>query len=513
MKIFKWKLNEKIVAVIAIICFVVLCLLPLLMIGRYDHPCADDYGYGIDVRNAWRDTHSLVEVVKAAVGRAEHTYETWQGTFNSVFLMALTPAAFGEQYYAAVPYIMLGMLTLSILYLAKVVLHDLLKASYANTCIVAIISLFMMIEGIYTPASAFFWYNAAIHYTFMQAVMFLMVAFVLRCVTADKKAVRIATCVLAVFFAYCVGGGNYLNALISMVLIVSVSLLFTVLYIVNKRSKKTLKEKKYTYFYLSYLPLFVFVVAFIVNVSAPGNAVRGGNFADISPIVAILRSFASGFKYCGKWMSLFTFVFLILALPAIWTSVKKTEFRFRFPLLVLLFSFCLFSASFTSSHYGLGQEGLPRTFNNCKMLYHLLLIVNEVYLIGWLQRILKKSSKEKVKKFGINHGVVFYAIVSLALAGVFLTCGDKEAEYPSYAAAKYMKQGFAVHYHMQYLQRLTILSGPEPVVYLREIAPKLHVLYVDDITTNPNDWRNQHYAVWHGKEQVILVPWDEWTEP
>ena len=57
MKIFKWKLNEKIVAVIAIICFVVLCLLPLLMIGRYDHPCADDYGYGIDVRNAWRDTH------------------------------------------------------------------------------------------------------------------------------------------------------------------------------------------------------------------------------------------------------------------------------------------------------------------------------------------------------------------------------------------------------------------------------------------------------------------------
>lgn len=507
MKIFKWKINEKIAAIIAIVCFVILCLLPLFMIGQYNHPCADDYGYGIDTRDAWRDTHSLSEVVKAAVGRAEHTYKTWQGTFNSIFLMALTPAAFGEQYYAVVPYIMLGMLTVSILYLSKVVLHDLLGASYSNTVIIAIALLFMMIEGIYTPASAFFWYNSAVHYTFMQAVMFLAVAFLIRSVIADKANIRGLSCVLATLCAYCVGGGNYLNALISLILFVAISVLFTIIFICSK--KNSAETAKCSSFYLSYIPTIIFSVAFIVNVVAPGNSVRGGNFSDVSAISAILRSFASGWKYCGKWMSLFTLVLLILALPAIWSAVKKTKYDFKFPLLVLLFSYCLFSASFTSSHYGLGQEGLPRTFNNCKMLYHLLLILNEIYIVGWLQRFLQKASKEKVRKIEIKHSIVFYIIVCVMLAGVFLSCENKEANYPSYASAKYMKEGYALYYHMQYLERLNILSGSETVVYLKEIVPKLNVLYVDDITTDPKDWRNQHYARWHGKDQVILIPWEE----
>lgn len=514
MKILKWKINEKLVAVIAIVCFVCLCLLPLLMIARYNHPCADDYGYGIDVRFSWRDNHSVWKAVTAAVGRAEHTYETWQGTFNSIFLMALTPAAFGEQYYWIVPYIMLGILTISVLYLSKVVLHDLLKATYANSIILAVILLFMMIEGIYTPASAFFWYNAAVHYTFMQAVMFLMVAFTIRAVTADKSVIRIVACIMAMLCAYCVGGGNYLNALIGIVLIVSLSILFTVIYLSAKRQKSDLNHsQKFKYFYLTYIPLFVFGIAFIINVSAPGNAIRGGNFADVSAVVAILRSFVSGFKYCSKWMSMFTFVLLILALPSVWAIVKRTNYSFRFPLLVLLFSFCLFSASFTSSHYGLGQEGLPRTFNNCKMLYHLLLIANEVYFVGWIQRFLQKIMKKKSKSFEVTHGVIFYLIVSLMLAGVFLACDNKEAYYPSYASAKYMRQGFALYYHIQYQERVALLNGPEKVVYLNEIAPKLNVLYVDDITTNPEDWRNQQYARWHGKDQVILVPWEEWYQP
>lgn len=510
MKFLKWKINEKLVAGIAIVCFAVLCLLPLLLIGRYDHPCADDYGYGYEAHITWRSTHSLFETFKAAANTAKDTYYTWQGTFTSIFLMALTPAVFGEQYYAAVPYLMLGMLTISVLYLSKVLVHDLLKSSYANSIILGIILLFMMIEGIYTPASAFFWYNAAIHYTFMQAVMVLMMAFAVRSVTADKKATRIVTCILATLCAFVVSGGNYLNALIGIVLLVALLGLYVILFVGEKKKNKAGKDKNiFGKFYLICFPLAVYLVGFVINVIAPGNEVRGENFVDTPAVTAVLRSFVSGFQYSGEWMSLFTLVLLILALPAAWTITEKTKFRFRFPLLVLLFCFCLFSASFTSSHYGLGEAGLPRTFNNCKMLYHMLLVINEVYILGWLRVKFKESRKEKLKKIGISHGLVFYAVVSIALAGVFLSCDDKEAYYPSYASAKYMHQGFALHYHVQYLERLTILNGPEKTVYLKEIEPKLNVLYVDDIKTDPGDWRNTQYARWHGKEAVILIPTEE----
>ena len=508
MKLLKWKINEKWVAVIAILCLVVLCLLPLLLIGKYDHPCADDFGYGYDTHIVWKSTHSLAETLKTAVHIAHYTYYSWQGTFSSIFLMSLTPVVFGEQYYAIVPYLMLGILVISVFYLSKVLVHNILKGSMANSLILSSILLFMIIEGIYTPASAFFWYNSAVHYTFMQAVMLLMVAFSLRSITAPKRGTRIVTCMLSTFCAFVVSGGNYVNALIGIVLMVFITGLFIAVYLYVKRMKKTVKERMQCCrsFYLLFFPLVVYIIGFVINVSAPGNAIRGSNFADTSAVTAILRSFASGFQYCGEWMSLFTFVLLILALPAVFAVTDKTGFRFKWPLLVLIFSFCVFSATFTSNHYSMGSAGLPRTFNNCKMLYHILLMFNEVYIVGWLRIRISEMKKEGLNKFIIGHGLVFYVIVSLALAGIFLSCDNKEAYYPSYASAKYMHQGFALYYHIQYLERINLMNGPETIVYLPEIAPKLNVLYVDDITTNQYDWRNQHYARWYGKEAVILVP-------
>ena len=510
MKLFKLRINEKIVAIIAVVLFVGICLLPLLLIGKYNHPCADDYGYGYEAHVAWRSTHSLIEAIKAAANTAKNTYYTWQGTFVSIFLMGLTPAVFGEEYYCIVPYIMLGILSLSILYLSKVLVKDVLKGTMANSIIISVILLLMIIQGIYTPASAFFWYNAAVHYTFMQAVMFFMIALAIKTVNTEQIVVRSCICLLSALCAFIVSGGNYLNALIGIVLLVSLICTLFVCYIWCKKKQGVKNIYGRTYFLL--FPLVVYIVGFAINVIAPGNEVRGSYFVDTPAIIAILRSFGSGFQYCIEWMSLFTFVLLILALPAAWKITDNTKFRFRMPWLVILFSFCLFSASFTSSHYGLGEAGLPRTFNNCKMLYHLLLMINEVYLIGWLKIKLKASKKEMLNRITISHWLVFYLVVSIMLCGVFLSCDNKQAYYPSYASAKYMHQGFALYYHIQYQERIVLLNGPEQEVYLREISPKLNILYVDDITANPSDWRNMQYAAWYGKEKVILVPWDEWNQ-
>lgn len=102
-------LTEKRVAICCVLLFV-LSLLPVLAIAFYDHPCSDDYSYGLYAAQTVREGGSLWDILAAAARETRETYLDWQGTFSAVFLMALQPAAFGEAYYAITPYLMLGSL-------------------------------------------------------------------------------------------------------------------------------------------------------------------------------------------------------------------------------------------------------------------------------------------------------------------------------------------------------------------------------------------------------------------
>lgn len=74
----------------------VLLLIPLLLIGRYNHPSADDFSYGLHTAQIWTETHSLAETLAAAVQQVQGVHTTWQGTFSAVFLMALQRAVLAK---------------------------------------------------------------------------------------------------------------------------------------------------------------------------------------------------------------------------------------------------------------------------------------------------------------------------------------------------------------------------------------------------------------------------------
>lgn len=106
---------------VAVACCVLLglTLLPVAALSVYNHPCSDDYSYGLYVAQAVRSGGSLWEVLAAAAKETAETYLDWQGTFSAVFLMALQPAAFGEGFYALTPWIMVGSLVFSTFFFLK----------------------------------------------------------------------------------------------------------------------------------------------------------------------------------------------------------------------------------------------------------------------------------------------------------------------------------------------------------------------------------------------------------
>lgn len=483
---------ELILVAVALALFIVLVIMPLLGISKYDHACADDYSYGLNSHLTWSNSHSIVWTIKAAWDTAKENWYAWQGTFVSIFLMALSPAVFGEQYYSVTPYIMLTVLSLSVLFLVKILVYDYLKGTMCQAVLISLAALTVCIENIYDPASAFFWYNSAIHYTCMQSAMFVMGGLALLLVMKKRLVLNSILCSI---FAFVLGGGNYINALVGMLFYIGI-VAFGYVY----RGKNHKIRVKDIIFWT--IPLAVYIFSFIISIKAPGNAVRGASYEGTSAIEAILLSFKDGFVNAWGWTTWFQIGFMIILFPTLMFLGRKLPKNKKTAILglaSLVYFFCIYVASFTPSIYSMGAAVLPRTLGNSGMLYTLFLFYAEFWA-GYYMGLIP-SHKELGKKII----PVFATLGAITVISSFALHPYKEGRFPSYASYKYVSEGYAQIYYAQYLERLDTLKDPEVRnAVLDENICKLNILYVDDVVEDPTDWRNQSMAKWYGKQTVVL---------
>ncbi len=171
-------LNQKWICRYILFLFI-LSLIPMLLIARYNHPCADDFSYGEYTIHTWRETGSLLKTIGAAVEGTKIRYNTWQGSFSGVFLMTLHPAIFGENLYQYVPIILILGFCIATMFLLKVILMDYLGADKYSYGIISLIITFLSIQFVITPVEAFYWYNGAMYYTGFYAIAMILFALVL----------------------------------------------------------------------------------------------------------------------------------------------------------------------------------------------------------------------------------------------------------------------------------------------------------------------------------------------
>ena len=91
-----------------------LSLVFLLRIAFYAVPWYDDYSYTQETKY-YLETYGkgLISAVKGAISTTKGMWWAWQGTFSSIFLMALCPLAFGESLYWIGPVFLILILTVS----------------------------------------------------------------------------------------------------------------------------------------------------------------------------------------------------------------------------------------------------------------------------------------------------------------------------------------------------------------------------------------------------------------
>lgn len=485
-KLITQQVSMKILSFLFVVALIAL-MLPVIYIGKYDKPSADDYGYAATTYHAWNESHSIGKALQAAAGRAENSYQTWQGTFSSIFLMALNPAAFDYRLYKLVPAFIVSIVILSCFMLSKVIIGDLLKKKVFYWIITGSALSILIIEKMHTIPSGIYWYNAAVHYTFMQAALMLLIAAILKMVQTEKNVIKIILLSVSIVLSIAVGGSNYATCLIGLVALLTVIVLQFVYY---KRNAVW-----------SILPFMVYGVSFFLNVSAPGNAVRQGHYQGLSAVQSILKSFQSAFAFSVEWMDIFTLIMLLILIPVFWNCLDKIHFQFRLPGIVALYSFCIMAAGFTSSYYSMGNEGLSRTHNVIKMTYQVFLIINEAYFIGWI--------KSRVKEKAMPLPVWGLATAVFVMGCTVLFASNKAGTFTTYASVYYIQTNEAPMFYNEYMERRAILEhSSETDIVLKPYQFKPWLLYIDDITTDPQDWRNQGVSFWYGKNSVRLVEGD-----
>ncbi len=487
-KALTWRPQKWLVAVGAMLALGVV-LLPLFRILPYTAPWYDDYTYGVYAHRFLGEEWSLGSAIQGAWYCTRTSWYAWQGTFSSIFFMSMVPLIWGEQYYFLGPLFILLLLLSALLVFTKVLLRDVLEAEWPFCLAIQAIVTGTVFVLIYTPNGGFFWYNAAVHYVGMHSFLLLLAASWIKLLRGAGRVSCVFLVLWSLLGAVLAGGANFVTTLQGLIL--GFSFVGLGIMLKNKRV------------FLLLPSLAVYAFCFYKTVSAPGNNVRKGVLSGygMGEAEAILRSFQEAVNKIPEFTGLITVAVMVLLFPLAWQMVKRLSFSFRFPGLLLLWSFCFYATGFTPSLYSLGHAGLGRTLNAVKITFQLLLFANEIYWLGWLQK--KRKKTDKVSEKGAMWW--FYPVVGICMFCIFSVEPNQSAKYSSFAAYYYVHTGEAYNFHQEYLERIEKIQSGGPDVVVRPYAYKPWILQSAQLSSSPDAEENRAVASWYDKNSITCI--------
>ena len=494
----------------AILIVVLVSMLPIMILGRYNHPTGDDYYYGAETHRALEETGSVAAALAEAARGTLYDYQTWQGTYSAMFLMRLSPTVFSEEAYHWVTTVILLLLTGGIFYLLKALLCDWLKVGRLPWMAVAAVLSVLAVQTVPTPAESMFWYNGSMYYTGYFAVTLffwgLIVQFLCRTHEQGGTAAVPTLCrtvfptvLLAVFLA----GGNYISLLPSMIMLVLVTGI-----LVWKRDRRRA-------WVLGSITAAM-LCGFAVNAMAPGNAVRQSGMWQIAPWKAVAKSLIQGIRYMEAWMGIWWLIAALLLTPVFWNMYRRITFSFRYPVMVVGLMYGIFCSMSCPTFYTMNSTGPARVVAICYYGFLLFSFAAYWYVLGYCYRRLHDGACTRKRLLqrccGKLESVFGRPRAAYALWGgmLLLLClvqlgNGRMAGCTGSVALRSLLSGEAVLYQQEYEARVALLEDDtlEEVV-LPPFVNRPPLLYVGDLNHDPLEPTNVKVALFYGKKSVSV---------
>lgn len=514
----KWKLthivNEKRVFLLLLLLFLV-SLLPLLGLSSINHAAGDDLGYGRLTHEAWLQTHSLGEVIKAAGRTVREYYYGWQGTWLTVFFFSLQPEIFSPGAYVVVPFLMLALWLGSTWILFYYLLVGKAGVSTAYFGILYLLFAMAGIQFVPSTKSAIFWYNGAAHYIIPYTIALLGIYFYFRFMDREKGRGTGNYCGFCICMAL-LGGCNYQAALFAPMVIVLAALW-------------RWKDKGNRGRILACVfPLLLEMIGLIISMKAPGNKVRGGGdfgFRISTVIETVFTCFIRGAVQIWRYMTEHPLLLLFFAAAAITLRYcrKENENQRKYPLpgLFVLLSYCVYCAMFAPEIYA-GVEVSGGVYNMNYYVFLFMVFGDMIYVSGAVGGRVgcpaddsgnrgRSSDENSYRYFRPEH--VFPIAGAILAAGYFLAFKGDLKSTATFCSIEYISSGQAADYKRQMEYQLSVLLDDSiKDVVLPEINNEQGPLMYMPLTENPDEFTNSVTKSFYNKNSVIAVPKSVWDE-
>ena len=514
-----------------------LSLIPVLVIGKYDYPSADDFSMGLGTRLVYEATGSLLAVAGKILSETVRYYRTWIGYFTSCLFTTVSPATFGEAWYALTPAVILLALHVGVAVFFYALMEKALGMNrYARRCM-TVLALFLMVQRMPEGSlrvEAFYWYSGAGNYTLTFSAGLLYLAFYVLSVCGVRSQNRSLFLVLACIMGFLAGGGNYLSALSFAV----VSVLFAV-YLVKRKIGRL-------------LPAAFYLCGFAVSCLSPGNRIRGGEAEGYGALKSILLSLYYTLSYpLNQWMNWAVLLILALAGVIFWMGFAEIEFSganakaggaaasekagetvrgaaapekagsgaravqlgFTAPFPVAVLAYGIVSCVVTPALYAQGNMDAGRIQSTFWLHAVLVLLLLEWYLVGGLYRRFSKEQNASAVSCLQNAsaasclrngaGGFVRAILLFFIVPSLLAVKGNPDFYTGTSAVSELLDGSAAQYGRENEERLRILKNPrEQDAVLPRYTVQPNLLYFEDVSEDPDDWINQKMSEYYGKNSI-----------
>lgn len=431
-------------------------------------------------------------MLKASFATSAEFYQNWQGLYASAVIQSLEPGIFGETYYRLAGLIILVFLYAANMILGHCTLHKKLKMTHLESAAFGCVLSFLMIQWIPSAVQGIYWYNGAVNYTFFYCIMVFLICAVLQLNLDMPKRKCVGYLILAIILGIILVGGNHVTAFMGILFVFGCIIFALVIH--NKMFAKH-----------CLIVLGVMITGFLVNVLSPGTKVRQDAFENTPGVLkTILLAIKQGAGVINAWLGLAMVVSMVIMLPYVLRAVarvrKETGFTFRYPLLVLILSVGWICAMYCPPIYAMGYAGDGRLVNVVYFSFIVLMFLNEFYICGWLVERFVKINEEQINEpcLSIQHS----AVVVLLVFGLIFACGESSAGYQAFLQ---IKTGSASRYSSEADARFQILETSKGKdVVLDAYTEHPYMVFLDDITEDPSDWRNQHMLKYFELKSVAL---------
>lgn len=475
-----------------IVCLICICiLLPIVIVGKYDRPSADDYSYSVYTHNVIKNGGNIFDVINAAGKTNIEFYNSWQGLYSSAFMLAFQPSIYGEKLYVLTPIIILVIAYLCLLWSTDIINKNFVKRSFIFSIMSSLVILTILILWLPSKVEGLYWFNGAMNYmpwifTDILAISLLIKLYFYDNSEKSKKIMYYITILFSTLLSFFTSGGNHVTAFANILI-----LFMATIYLIPRKR------------YYSIAPLIFSIIGFIIMYFAPGTAARQSCFIKQS----IFSTIFATIKYCrlllGEWINLSWILSLVLITPISLKIIEKNNNCFsKFPLKTIICSIIIICGMCCVPYYAMGSFGAGRVKNVIWIMFVICSIIIYTQILGFLicKNIIDLSKIEKSKYYEISIiGIYFVSLIGLFGISVF------GSESTSLLAIKELKNGMAKKYCQEMDSRIEKYNDKNiKDVEVEELKNKSQLLFFSDLETDPNIWPNVDIARYYDKEKVYI---------